>query len=98
MNHQIRYFFSSIVLNKNSNQAKGLAEYAIKFISNGNPGPKVLERTKLFHTDSVITGLSALALRTNAPHVLRNEALEHEFRKTKLPLAKVFGSDRLVLL
>lgn len=38
----------------------------------GNPAPQVLERTKMFHTDSVICGLSALALKTNAPHVLRN--------------------------
>ena len=98
MTTQLRFFFSSTVLKKNTNQALGLAEYAIKFLANGAPGPKVLERTRLFHTDSVLTGLSALALKTNAPHVLRDEALEHEFKKTKLPLAKVFGSDKLVLL
>jgi len=44
-------------------------------MKNGKPSKSVLERTKLFHTDSVICGLSALALRTNAPTVLRNEAL-----------------------
>lgn len=98
MNKQIRFFFSHTVLKKNTNQAEGLAEYAINFLSKGTPSTKVLERTRLFHTDSVLTGLSALALKTNAPHVLRNEALEHELKKTKLPLAKVFGSDKLVLL
>ena len=38
----------------------------------GKPSAKVLERSKLFHTDSVVCGLSALALKTNAPHVLRD--------------------------
>ena len=38
----------------------------------------MLERTRQFHTDSVLCGLSALALQTNAPTVLRNEALEYE--------------------
>ena len=77
MNKQIRYFFSASykILKANTNQAAGLAEYAIKFLAEGNPGPKVLEKTKLFHTDSVITGLSAIALKTNAPTILRNQAL-----------------------
>jgi 2-methylcitrate dehydratase len=37
----------------------------------------VLDRTELFHTDSVFCGISALALRTNAPRVLREEALTY---------------------
>lgn len=37
----------------------------------------MLERTRLFHTDSVLCGISALALRTNAPSVLKNEALQY---------------------
>jgi 2-methylcitrate dehydratase len=37
----------------------------------------VLERTELFHTDATICGLSALALGTNAPTLLRREALEY---------------------
>lgn len=40
----------------------------------GNPSKEVLERVKLFHTDSVVCGLSALALKTNAPNILRDEA------------------------
>jgi hypothetical protein len=36
----------------------------------------VYERVSLFHTDSVICGVSAIALRTNAPNILRDEALQ----------------------
>jgi 2-methylcitrate dehydratase len=75
MQRVIRNCFSTIVLKKEGNQAHELAKYAINFMEKGNPAPQVLERTKMFHTDSVICGLSALALKTNAPHVLRNEAL-----------------------
>jgi 2-methylcitrate dehydratase len=82
MNTQIKQLFS-VVLKKNENQALELGKYAINFINQGKPGPKVLERTKLFHTDSVLCGLSALALKCNAPHVLRNEALDAASRNTK---------------
>lgn len=75
MNFTLRRMFSSQVLKKDTNQALDLGKYAINFLEKGNPGAKVLERTRMFHTDSVICGLSALALKTNAPHVLRNEAL-----------------------
>lgn len=34
-----------------------------------------MERCKLFHTDSVFCGVSALAMKTNAPTVLKAEAL-----------------------
>jgi len=44
-------------------------------LKNGKPSNDVLHRTKLFHTDSFICGISALALKTNAPNVLRDEAL-----------------------
>lgn len=33
------------------------------------------KRCKLFHTDSVFCGISALALKTNAPSLLKAEAL-----------------------
>lgn len=65
-----RSAFSSRVLKANTNQARELGEYSIDFLKNGNPSVKVLERCKLFHTDSVLCGLSALALKTNAPTVL----------------------------
>lgn len=64
-------------LSRDSNQALGLGHYALEFIETGNPDQKVLERTRLFHTDAVLCGLSALALGTNAPTLLRAEALEY---------------------
>ena len=79
-------------LPSNSNQARGLAEFAAKFMNNeigNNIDPSVLERVEMFHTDSVCCGLSALALQTNAPTVLRNEALEYTTQNG----ATVFGSD-----
>lgn len=63
-------------LPRNENQAFLLGEYAINFLKNGTPSQKVIERVKLFHTDSFFTGISALALKTNAPTLLKSEALE----------------------
>lgn len=56
----------------------------------------MLKRTELFHTDSVICGLSALALRTRAPTVLREEALEDYAVSGEGKGSFVFGSDALV--
>lgn len=36
---------------------------------------EVYDRVSLFHTDSVICGVSAIALKTNAPNILRDEAI-----------------------
>jgi 2-methylcitrate dehydratase len=72
MNFALNRYFSSTFLAKNCNQADGLARFAIHFIEHGNPAPLVIERTKMFHTDSFLCALSAIALKTNAPHVLRN--------------------------
>ena len=63
-----------------TNQALGIAQYAIDFMSTtpgkrGEPSSAVMEKTNLFHTDAVIAGISALAVGTNAPNLLRNEAL-----------------------
>lgn len=69
---QLNKLFSTTVLKKDINQAHELGKYAIAFMEKGQPSAKVLERSKMFHTDSVICGLSALALKTNAPHVLRD--------------------------
>lgn len=68
-----------MMLAANTNQARGIAEFAIDFMSGkiGDPDPSVLERVEMFHTDSVLCGLSALALQTNAPNVLRNEAFTY---------------------
>ena len=35
----------------------------------------VYDRVRLFHTDSVLCGISAIAERTNAPTILRKEAI-----------------------
>jgi 2-methylcitrate dehydratase len=60
-----------------TNQARGLAAYAIDFLRRDpRPiGPATLELLERFHLDSVGCGVSALAARANAPTVLRGEAL-----------------------
>ncbi|MCH8978354.1 MAG: MmgE/PrpD family protein [Armatimonadetes bacterium] len=71
---------SQVRLAPNTNQALGVGRFAVDFLSGKlGPGPseQVIERTRQFHTDSVLCGLSALALQTNAPTVLRNEALQY---------------------
>ncbi len=65
-----------------TNQARGLAEYAIAFMwgepgTRGEPDAAVLERTNLFFTDACLCGISALAMGCNAPNVLRREAFEY---------------------
>ena len=72
----------TVTLPADTNQALGIARYAIDFMSDdnherGDPHPDVLARTELFHTDAALCGLSALALGTNAPNVLRREALQY---------------------
>ena len=71
---------TSITLSRNTNQALGIGEYAVEFMSGsaGQPDPAVHDKTNLLFTDSVLCGLSALALGTNAPTVLREEALSYE--------------------
>lgn len=68
---------TTVTLARDTNQALGIGQFAIDFLANGEPSEKVLERVRLFHTDAVLCGLSALALGTNAPTILRNEALEY---------------------
>jgi len=55
----------------------------------------VFKRVELFHTDSVVCGLSALAMRTNAPTVLREEALDYVSTRPKGG-ACVFGDKKYV--
>lgn len=63
-------------LGRSSNQALGIAQYAKDFVGGkGNPSQAVRDRTALFFADSYLCGASAIALRTNAPTVLRKEAL-----------------------
>lgn len=75
---QMRRHFGYTTLYANTNQAHGLAEYAIEFLETDNKkiDESVYERVRLFHTDSVLCGISALAERTNAPNLLRKEAIK----------------------
>lgn len=76
-----------------TNQALGIAQFSIDFMKGkGTPGASVWKRVQQFHTDSVMCGLSALAYKTNAPTVLRAEALEYASSNG----ATCFGSSELV--
>jgi len=71
-----------LTLAADTNQALGLGRYAVGFMhgpkgQRGEPGARVIEKTNLFHIDAVICGISALALGTNAPTVLRAEAMRY---------------------
>jgi 2-methylcitrate dehydratase len=67
------------LLPRDSNQARGLAEYAVDFVGGKFPplDPRVAAKVEQFHRDSVACGVSALAAGANAPTVLRAEALEY---------------------
>jgi 2-methylcitrate dehydratase len=82
---------TTVSLPRDTNQALGIGQFAIDFLSGAlgtGPSDAVRERTKLFHTDALLCGVSALALHTNAPTLLRNEALSYADEKG----ATVFGS------
>jgi 2-methylcitrate dehydratase len=66
-----------ITLPPDSNQARGIAQYAIDFMQSGEPSDAVFRMVERFHLDSIACGVSALALGANAPNVLRAEALEY---------------------
>ncbi len=84
---------SATTLPRNTNQALGIGHYAIDFMQGGDPSAGVKARTVLFHTDSVLCGASALALGTNAPRILREEALGYRRKKSG---ARVFGARTTV--
>lgn len=92
----------TITIGKNVNQAMELAVYARDFMENGSPSAAVLERTKLFHTDAFLCGISAIAQRTNAPTVLRKEAMHYSLPTSDSDsvlrgYARVFGSEKLTV-
>ena len=68
-----------VTLGRDENQARGIGQYAIDFVSCKFTGPDaaVEVRTELFHADSVACAVSALACGTNAPTVFRREALRY---------------------
>ncbi len=68
-----------VTLACDSNQARGIAQYALNMMLGHHAGPSdaVLARVEQFHLDSIACGVSALAAGANAPTVLRREALEY---------------------
>ncbi|MEQ1821705.1 MAG: MmgE/PrpD family protein [Fimbriimonadaceae bacterium] len=86
---------TTVTLSRDSNQALGIGQFALDFMSGtlgAGPTELVLERTRMFHTDAVLCGLSALSLQTNAPTILRSEALDYSDPNG----ATVFGSTAKV--
>jgi len=68
-----------VELPRNTNQAMGIGQYAVDFMSGklGEPEIAVWEMVERLHLDSIACAVSALACGTNAPKVLRQEALEY---------------------
>ena len=64
---------------RSENQVRLLAQYALDFLADkfAEPADAVYRRVEAFHLDSVACGVSALACGTNAPRILRQEALEY---------------------
>jgi 2-methylcitrate dehydratase len=71
-----------VTLARDTNQSRGLGQFAIDFLAGRFAGPDaaVLRMVERFHLDGMACGVSALACGTNAPNVLRREALEYESR------------------
>ena len=70
---------TTVTLPRDSNQALGIGRFACDWFAGtlGTPDESVKHRTTQFFVDSVLCGLSALALQTNAPTVLRDEAHDY---------------------
>ncbi len=66
-------------LARSENQALALGRHAIAFLNDPRDAisDSVYERLDRFHRDSVACAVSALALATNAPRVLRGEAIDY---------------------
>ena len=95
---------TTTVLARDTNQAAGIARFAIDFIEqrgvykHSKIDDAVIDRVNLFHTDSVLCGLSALAMKTAAPRILRQEAIKRYSipQPSNLPGAYVFGHHKKV--
>lgn len=83
-----------LTLSRHENQARGIGQFAIDFLAGkwGEPSDAALAAVERFHLDSIACGVSALACGTNAPTLLRQEALEYAV-SGGVPL---FGSTTLV--
>ena len=82
-----------VTLPRDTNQVRGLAQYALEFLADtqSGPTPAVVRRIEQFHVDSMACGVSALACGTSAPTILRREALEYR-RAAPLKGTPCFGS------
>ncbi len=85
---------STTTLHGSDNQALAIGSFAVEFMRDGlgSPSSVVHDRTRRFFADAVLCGLSAIAVKTNAPTVLRQEAMDFPAE----PGATVFGHDMLV--
>jgi 2-methylcitrate dehydratase len=70
---------SYVKLSRHENQARGIGQFAIDFLEGklGRPAVAVLAKVEQFHLDSVACAVAALATGTNAPTLLREEALQY---------------------
>src|SRR5262245_48121619 len=68
-----------VTLRRDTNQARGIGQYAIDFLAGklGQPSPAVLDKVEQFHFDTVACAVAALAIGANAPTLLRAEALTY---------------------
>ncbi len=87
---------NQVILPRDTNQARGLAEVALEFLRGrwGSPDPETLQQLQRFHIDSLVCGISALAWGTNAPWVLRREA--ERYADHSGPKALLLGSSTAV--
>ena len=86
-----------LTLPRNSNQALGIGQFAIDFLSEKFPPPpdEVLKRIERFYVDSIACSVAALAAGMNAPRLLRAEALR--YRITTQPGATCIASQVRVM-
>ena len=84
----------TLTLGRDTNQALGIGQFACDFMSGaiGSPDTSVQDRTIQFFVDSVLCGLSAIAMQTNAPRVLREEAIDYARDRG----ATIFGDNTSV--
>ncbi len=68
-----------VTLARDTNQARGIGQYAIDFLAGklGQPGQEALDKVEQFHSDTVACAVAALAIGASAPTLLRAEALEY---------------------
>jgi 2-methylcitrate dehydratase len=83
-----------IELPRNTNQARGIGQYATDFLAGklGEPSAAVLTKVEQLHTDTVACAAAALAIKASAPTILREEALHY----AASPGATCFGSRATV--